>query len=882
MSLFQRLFRRRRLYGELNEEIQAHIEEKIDALVRGGMPREEAARAARLEFGNPALIEEDSRTVWQWAALESFAADVRYALRTMRKNPGFTAVVILTLALGIGANVAIFSVVNAVLLQPLPYKNADRLVTIWGENKPRRFDLDLISYQDFLDLRAQNRDFEKLGASTDNMYTLTGAGDPAALIGYEFSPDYWETLGVPAYIGRTFSPDEDENSKAHVAVLNYKLWAMRFGSDRGILGRSITLDGEPYTVIGVMPPSFGYPPDVQVWTPLSADPQTLKDRSVRWLRVTARMKPGVTMEQATTEVQTIAARLRDAYPKTNKDQEAKLIGLREMIAGDVRPALIVLLCSVGFVLLIACANIANLMLSRGTARQREIAVRTTLGATRARMVRQFLTESVVFSLLGGAIGLVLAYRGASALVAMFPPTIANLSIPRIQSIPIDGWVIGFAVLASLGTGLLFGLAPAMQSSRMNLGETLKESGRTESGGAQGRRFRNALTVAEVALSLMLLAAAGLMIQSFLKLVRTDPGFRSDHVLTMRIFLSSNKYQKPEQQMAFERAALERIRAVPGVESAGTVTFLPLSGWWGTRDVTPAGRPVDPSGKVPRAVWDSADPDYFAAMKIPLIRGRYFNAQDNDSNEPVTILSANAARAVFGDEEPVGKLVNVQGLDKPRRVVGIVGDVYQLGVGVRQPGADQAVKSEIYMPEEQLPTFLMCLAIRTAGEPVGVAKDVQEAIWNVDRSQAISYVESMDQLMSETVALQRASMILLAVFAGLALLLASIGIYGVISYSTTRRTREIGIRMALGAARKDVLRLVIGEGLALTLVGLAIGLAGALALTRFLKSLLFGVAANDPATFAAVSVVLVCVGIAACLIPAMRAMRVDSMVALRYE
>jgi predicted permease len=882
MSLFQRLFGRHRLYGELNEEIQAHLEEKIDALVRGGMSRKEASRAARLEFGNTARIEEDSRTVWRWAALESFAADVRYALRTMRKNPGFTAVVILTLALGIGANVAIFSVVNAVLLQLLPYKNADRLVTIWGENKPRGFDLDLISYQDYLDLRAQNHVFEKLGASTDNMYTLTGAGDPAALIGYEFTPDYWETLGVPAYIGRTFSPDEDENSKAHVAVLNYKLWATRFGSDRSILGRSITLDGEPYTVIGVMPPSFGYPPDVQVWTPLSADAQTLKDRSVRWLRVMARMKPGVTMEQATTEVQTIAARLRDAYPKTNKDQEAKLIGLREMIAGDVRPALIVLLCSVGFVLLIACANIANLMLSRGTARQREIAVRTALGATRARMVRQFLTESVVFSLVGGAIGLVLAYRGASALVAMFPATISNLSIPRIESIPIDGWVIGFALMASIATGVLFGLAPAMQSSRMNLGETLKESGRTESGGAQGRRFRNVLTVAEVALSLMLLAAAGLMIQSFLKLVRTDPGFRSDHVLTMRIFLPSNKYQKSEQQLAFARAALERIRAVPGVESAGSVTFLPLSGWWGTRDVTPAGRPADPSGKAPRVVWDSADPDYFTAMKIPLLRGRYFNAQDNESNEPVTILSANAAREVFGDEEPVGKLVNVQGLDEPRRVVGIVSDVYQLGVGVRQPGADQAVKSEIYMPEEQLPTFLMCLAIRTAGEPTGVAKDVQQAIWSVDSSQAISYVESMDQLMSETVALQRASMILLAVFAGLALLLASIGIYGVISYSTSRRTREIGIRMALGAARQDVLRLVIAEGLVLTLVGLGIGLAGALALTRFLKSLLFGVPANDPATFAAVSVVLLCVGIAACLIPAMRAMRVDPMVALRYE
>jgi predicted permease len=882
MNIFRRLFGRKQLRGELNEEIQAHIEEKIDALVRGGMPREAAGRTARLEFGNPSLIEEDSQTVWRWSTLESFGADVRYALRAMRRNPGFTAVVILTLALGIGANVAIFSVVNAVLLQPLPYKDASRLVTIWGMNLPRGFTLDLISYQDYLDLKAQNHVFESMGASTDNMYTLTGAGEPAALIGYEFTPDYWETLGVPAYIGRTFSPDENENSKAHVAVLNYKLWATRFGCDRSVLGRSITLDGEPYTVIGVMPPSFGYPPDVQVWTPLSADSQTLKDRSVRWLRVTARMKPDVTMEQATTEVQTIAARLRDAYPKTNKDQEAKLIRLREMIAGDVRPALIVLLCSVGFVLLIACANIANLMLSRGTARQREIAVRTTLGATRSRMVRQFLTESVVFSLVGGVLGLLLAYKGAQALVAMFPPTISNLSIPRIQSIPIDGWVIAFAVVASIGTGLLFGLAPAMQSSRMNIGETLKESGRTESSGAQGRRFRNVLTVAEVALSLMLLAAAGLMIQSFLKLVQTDEGFRGDHVLTMRLFLPSSKYPDSARRLAFVRAALERIRAVPGVESAGTVTFLPLSGWWGTRTVTQAGRAVDPSGKDPRFVWDSADPGYFVAMKIPLIRGRYFNAQDNDSNEPVTILSASAAKAVFPDDDAIGKLVNVEGLDKPHRVVGIVADIYQLGVGVHQPGAEQAVKSEVYISEEQYPTFLMCLAIRTAGEPTSVSKDVQRAIWSVDSSQAISYVESMEQLMSETVALQRASMLLLAVFAGLALLLASIGIYGVISYSTSRRTREIGIRMALGAARRDVLRLVIGEGLALTLIGLVIGLAGALALTRFLKSMLFGVAANDPQTFVVVSAVLLCVGVAACLIPAVRAMRVDPMVALRYE
>ena len=883
MNFLSRIFRRKRLHSELNEEIQAHLREKIDELVRSGMEPGEAARIARLEFGNPGLIEEDSREIWHWPALESVFADLRYALRGMGKNPGFTLVVILTLALGIGANVAIFTVVNTVLLRPLPYKDADKLVTVWGMNKPLGYDLDLVSYPDYLDFKSQNRVFTRMGASTDEMYTLTGAGEPAALIAYEFSPDYFDVLGVTPLIGRTFAKDEDQPGKNHVAVLNYHLWTSRFGGDPAILGRTITLDGSAYTVIGVMPKSFAQPPDVQVWTPLTPDPQFANKRDDRWLRVMARLKSGVTIEQAHSEMQTIATRLSSQYPATNKDQQTRLISLREMTSGDVRPALIVLLCAVGFVLLIACANIANLMLSRAVARQREIAIRAALGATRRRMIRQFLTESITFSLVGGALGLLIAYWGANALVAMFPPTIENLSIPRIQNLPIDAWVIGFAILASLVTGVLFGLAPAIQAGRLRIGESLKEAGRNAAGGAaQGRRFRNALVVVEVALSLILLAAAGLMIQSFLRLVSSNPGFSTDHILTMRVLLPDQKYKTDAQNLAFGEAAVTRIRSLPGVQSAGTVTFLPLSGWWGTREVTIAGRPVDPAAKIPRPVWDAATPGYFAAMKIPLIEGRYFTEQDNSSNENVAILSASLARQLFPNDAPIGKLINIQGIVKPRRIVGVVGDVYQLGIGVHQTGMTEDVKMEVYMPFDQAPTHLLCFVIRTAGDPLTLAKAAQQAIWAVDDRQAISFVEPIAQLASETVALQRASMVLLAVFAGLAILLASIGIYGVISYSTSQRTNEIGIRIALGADFMHILRLVIGEGFLLIIGGLAIGFAGSLALTRFLSSLLYQVRPNDPITLLVVSVALFCVGIAACLIPARRAMCVDPMIALRYE
>jgi predicted permease len=876
------MFQRTKADAELDAELRDYLEAAVAEKMRGGMSRGAALRAARREMGSADSVKEEVRAVGWETVVETFWQDIRFALRVMRKNPGFTAIAIITLALGIGANTAIFSVVNTVLLQPMPYKDSDRLVTIWGVNQARGYDLDLVSYLDYRDWKSQNGVFDSMGASTDEMFTMTGAGQPDALIGYQFSPDFFHVLEVPPLLGRTFARDEDQPGKNHVVVLSYSLWTTRFGSDRSVLGKSVTLDGQPYTVIGVMPRTFQYPQRTEVWTPLEIDPAYAKDRSIRWLRVIARIKPGISVEQAQTEMKTIAARLRSEYPNTNKDYDVRFMSLREDTTGDVRPALIVLLWSVGLVLLIACANMANLLLSRAVARHREIAIRTALGASRFRMIRQFLTESTLLALVGGALGLFVAYWGSNSLIAMFPTTVSNLSIPQIEKIPMDRWVLAFTLVASIVTGVVFGLAPAIQASRSSPGASLKESGRTGSGGAQGRRFRNVLVVAEVALSLVLLTAAALMMESFFHLVHADLGFHPDHVLSLRVLLPEYKYKTDAQRSEFSREALERIRSLPGVTSAGTVTFLPLSGWWGRRDVSIAGRPLDPATKNPDAVWSSVSPDYLDAMKIPLLKGRYFSAHDNRSSANVVILSADLARQLWPNDDPIGKQVNVAGLTNPRKVVGIVGNVYQLGVGIQPSGTNVRVTSEVYVPNEQVPSFLLCFVVRTAGDPLNLAKAVESAIWAVDKEQAMSFVETMDHLASETVALERASMILLGVFAGLAVVLASIGIYGVISYSASRRTHEIGIRMALGADAADVLRLVVGEGLMLTLAGVAIGVAGAFGLTRFLTSLLYGVRSSDPVTFVAVPIVLIAVALAACYIPARRAMGVDPMVALRYE
>ncbi len=879
MSLIARLrsmLRRERLDRELDEELRSHVEMRAADNLAAGMTSEEAGHDAQKRFGNTTLLKEDTRAVDVIAWLDECARDFRFALRMLLRSPGFTAVAVLTLALGIGANTAIFSVVNTVLLRPLPYKDADRLVMVWGYNRARGFNTGQVSPLDFADWRSQNHVFENMAASTDSTYTLTGTSQPALIIAYSFSADYFRVLGVAPLLGRTFLPEEEQAGRNHVTVLSYSFWQTRFGADRGLVGNTIHLDGAPYTVIGIMPPGFQYPAFTQLWTPLTVSSEAANDRAYRYLRVLARMKPGVTLQEAQIEMNTIASRLALEYPKTNKDEDGtNLISLRQEIAGDIRPALVVLLCAVGFVLLIACANVANLLLARGAGRQREVVVRSALGASRSRLVRQFLTESMLLGIAGGAFGLLLAFPCISALVAMFPPTIFNLNIPHLEKIPIDGWVLAFTAVVSVLTGVIFGLVPALQASRPNTYEMLNASGRSLAGSAQGHRFRNSLVVAEVALSLILLTAAGLTLRSLFHLLQGDLGFNPERVLTMRVLLPEYKYKTDIQKIAFSEQALDHIRSLPGVESTGSVTFLPLSGWWGVRTVSFDGLST-PENQQPEATWSSITPDYFRALRTPLLMGRFFLDQDNHQGAPpVAIVSKSLARQLAPNMDLVGRRINVQGLKGAIEVVGVVGDVHQLGL-------TSETTSEIYLPFAQAPAPILCFAIRTASDPAKVATAAEAAIWAVDKDQSVGYIMPMDQLASESLAPQRVIAILLGLFGGLALIMTAVGTYGVISYSASQRTREIGIRMALGARQMDVLRMTLREGLRLAAAGIAAGLAGALGLTRFLSSVLYGIKPTDPLTFAFVAILLAAVALLACYIPARRATRIDPMVALRYE
>jgi putative ABC transport system permease protein len=860
---------------DLAEEIRSHLEMEEQENLESGMPPEEAHYAALRRFGNVTLAQERSREMWGWNSIETLWQDIRYGLRQLRRNAGFTIVAVFVLALGIGTNTAIFSVVNTVLLRPLPYKDADRLVTVWSYNRSRGFNTDQVSPLDFADWRSENRVFESMAASTEAEYTLTGAAEPALIIAYAFSADYYHVLGVQPLLGRTFLPEESQPGKNRVTVLSYGFWQHRFGGDRSLLGKTITLDGAPYTVVGIMPPSFQYPSFTELWTPLTATPVPANNRAYRYLRVMARLKPGVTIQQAQTEMNTIASRLAHEYPKTNKDEDAtNLISLRQTISGDIRPTLLVLFCAVGFVLLIACVNVANLLLAWAAGRQREVAVRAALGASRPRLVRQFLTESVLLGLSSGALGVPLAFWIVQALVAMFPAAIFNISIPHVEKIAVDGRVLGFALAVSLLTGLTFGLIPALQASHAETNESLKDSGRILTASARGRHLRNTLVVAEVALSVILLIAAGLTLKSLAHLLASYPGFSPKHVLTMRVLLPDYKYKTDAQRIAFSNQALNGIKSLPGVKAAGTVTFLPLSGWYGGRTVSLEGQST-PENQQPMAIWGSVTPDYFRALGIPLLKGRFFKDGDDQGMPPVAIISRSLARQIAPIADPVGKRINVQGLKSAVEVVGVVGDVHQQGI-------TSEMTSEIYLPFSQTPMWIICFAIRTASNPLNLTKAAEGAIWAVDKDQSIGYIMPMDELAAESLAPHRVATLLLGGFAALALLLAAVGIYGVIAYAAAQRTHEIGIRIALGARRSDVLKMIVGQGLTLVLVGVGIGIAGALALTRFLASLLYGIKPTDPLTFVAVSLLLTCVALMACYIPARRATKVDPMVALRHE
>ncbi|HEX8140368.1 MAG TPA: ABC transporter permease [Pyrinomonadaceae bacterium] len=810
-------------------------------------------------------------TLWQ---------DMRYGLRMLWKKPGFTVVAIVALALGIGANTAIFSVVNAVLLRPLPFADPDRLVIVWMDNRQMGMKEDIHSYPNYIDYRDQNKVFESMAAYRPASLNLTGTHEPERVTGAASTASFFEVMRVAPVVGRAFTAEEDETGRDNVIVLGYGLWQRRFGGDKSVVGQSVAFGLTSRTVVGVMPPDFHFPvKETEFWIPLAA-PKELKDsRSAFWLNVIGRLKPGVTLEQARAEMATISSRLEQQYPDTNTNFGTNLVALREQTVGPVRPALLVLLGAVAFVLLIACANVANLLLSRAAAREREFAIRIAMGAGRGRIIRQLLMESLLLALCGAALGITLAMWGLDALRLLMPS-----DMPRLDLIGMDWRVLAFTVGVSCLTALLFGLAPAVQASRPDLNDTLKEGGgKGASRGIRSRNVRRALVVSEVALALVLLVGAGLLLKSFSRLRGFNLGFRPEGLLTAKIQLPGSKYRDENQLRVFHRQLFERLESTPGVESAGAITDVFLSKTPNSTSFSIEGRPAFQPGQRVEIPFDSITTNYFQVMGTPIIRGRAFNEQDTEKTPRVVIINETMARRFFSDTDPIGKRIKYGDLETPEdqspwhTIVGVVADT-------RRTGFESEVRSETFLPLAQAPASRITLVLRAAGgqDPASLTSAVRGAVQAVDPDQPVFDIKTMDQWISETIAQRRLNMILLGTFALVALLLAAVGIYGVISYSVTQRTHEIGIRMALGAQRSDVLKMILGQGMGLTFAGIGIGLVGALLLTRLLSSLLFGVSAFDPLTFILVSVLLTVVSLLACYLPARRATRVDPMIALRYE
>jgi predicted permease len=814
--------------------------------------------------------------------------DLRYGLRTLARSPGFAAVAVVALALGIGANTAIFSVVNGVLLQPLPYADPASLMRL-SERSPD-FQTMSVAYPNFLDWKDQSRSFASLAAFRWEDYDLTGTGQPEHLSGKMVSADFFRVLGIHPVVGRDFDPRADRLGAAPVVLIDGGLWSRRFGSSPTVLGSQLRLSDRSYTIVGVVPAGFQLQGKADVYTLLEQwDDILARAREMHpGLYVVGRLKPGVTQTQAQSEMTAIAARLADAYPKSNARHGINVTPLAGVIVGNVRPTLLVLLGAVAFVLLIACANVANLLLARFTGRQKEIAIRSAMGAGRARVVRQLLAESVVLALAGGVAGLAVARWGTQAVLAAVPG-----GLPRMENIAVDGWVLGFTLGVSLLTGVVFGLAPALHISIADLHETLKEGSRGSSAGH--RRLRSLLVVSEVAAALVLLAGAGLMLRTVRSLGGVDPGFDPARVLTFSVGLSPANTSSSARILQTFDQTVERIRNVPGVRSAGVTSLIPLAGSDNEIPFYVTGRPRPTTqGDMLWALLYATDPGYLKAMDIPLLRGRYIGPQDMRRGSHVAVIDEVMARAVFPKEDPIGKSIMVADLSgtlgpevaAPMEIVGVVGHVSHWGLDSDAAGP---VRNELYLPLSQVPEQFMkgiaassTFVVRTAGDPLAALPAVRRAVLEAGNDQPVYGVQTLERIVSNSIADRRFSMLLLGIFAALALLLAAVGIYGVISYTVAQRTREIGIRMALGAGRFDVLKVVVAQGMAPVLAGLAIGLAASFGLTRLMAGMLYGVKAGDPVTLIGVALVLAAVALVATLVPARRAATVAPVVALRYE
>jgi len=793
--------------------------------------------------------------------------DARYALRQLTRTPGFTAIGILTLALGIGATSAMFSVINGVLLRPLPFPEPDRLVRVY-EIVPQygRFSVAPAS---FLDWRQQNTVFERIAGFYENSATLIGAGGPEHVNNALVSWDLFELLRVQPILGRGFAAEEDAPGKNQVVVLSHAMWQQRFGADPAVLGRSVTLSGTPSTVIGIMPPGFYFPTrEAEYWTPMAFNPAKAP-RGGHFLGVVARLKPDMGLQPAEAEMKTIAERLAKQYPESSANESAEVIPMHEQITGDVRPALLTLLAAVGVVVLIACANVANLLLVRASVREKEIGIRAALGAGRRRLVRQMLVESLLLAFAGGALGLALAYAAIPAI-----RTFSAGSIPRVADISIDGTVLLFALAVSLVTGVIFGLAPAWQVSRAGVAGVLKEGGRS-SATVGGRWVRSGLLVAEVALSIVLLVGATLLLRSFDRLTSVDPGFRPERVLAFRVSLPNASYPKDPNRIAFFDALLQKLAGVPEIRAAGIVQTLPMRGSF-VLSFTVQGRPAPKPGETPSAHHRAVSPDYFRALGIPLLRGRPFTDGDVEKSPMVAVVDEEFARQHFPNEDPIGRGLDIgNGTDGFYQIVGVAGKV-------RQEGLDANPSPTMYVPFRQDAYSSMWVVARTDGDPLQLTSAARRAVRDVDAALPAYSVSALETIVTESVAPRRFSMLLLGLFAVIALFLAAVGLYGVVSYTVSQRTQEIGVRMAVGAQRGDVVRLIVGGGMKLALAGIAIGLVAAAGLSRMLQTMLFEVAPSDPASYAATALVLLTVAAFACYVPARRAMRVDPIVALRAE
>jgi putative ABC transport system permease protein len=797
--------------------------------------------------------------------------DLRYALRQLIKAPSFTAIAILTLALGIGACSAIFSVVNVVLLQPLDYPEANRIVAIRETNLPQ-FPEFSVSPPNYIDWEKQTKSYEHLAAYGGAQLNLTGEGEPQRLVGVKATAHYFEVYGVKPVLGRMLLPEEDAPGKNHVVVLSYPFWQRVFGGARDVVGREVQLNGEPYNVVGVAPLGFGLASKVDAWIPMAFKPdETANDaRGGHYINVVGRLKPGVTVAQARAELEVIASQLAQQYPDSNKGWGILMMALQDYSVRDVKPVLYTLLGAVGCVLLIACANLANLLLARATARHREISIRAALGASRARLVRQLLTESVVLSLFGGVAGLLLARWGLDALLALAPT-----SLPRITEIHLDSRVLLFSLALSVVTGLVFGIAPAWLAARADVNEALKQGSRgSTEGGARGR-LRSALVVLEVTFALMLLGGAGLLARSFMQLAHVDPGFNPADATLLRLSLPQKKYALPEQQTAFVNALLDRVKALPGVQAAGVTHSMPLVGDY-VLGFNIEGRPAIAPSDLPSTNYYAVTPDYFRAMGIRLIRGRTFTPQDDAKAPRVAIINETMARQHFPNEDPIGKRINItNGPDTWREIIGIVGDIKQYGV-------DKATSAQAYDPFAQVPFSSLNVVVRTTGSPAALLGALRPTVYAVDKDQPIGAIRPLEEIVADSIARQRFAMTLLTVFSLVALVIAAVGIYGVMAYSVVQRTGEFGIRMALGAQQGDVLRLVLMQGGKLIGLGLIIGLAATLAASRAMGSMLFNTSAQDPLTLGTITVLLGAVALVACLLPANRATKVNPIEALRTE